>query len=149
MSHHVSPIPEGYHTVTPYLIVEGAAGLIGFVAQAFGAQVRLRMDRPDGTVTHAEVQIGDTIVMLADATDQWPARPGTLMMYVEDVDAVYRAAMEAGAQSVMTPEDTYHGDRMGGVVDPCGNQWWIAARIEDLSAEELVRREAERGRSGA
>ena len=143
MQQPVKPVPDGYHTVTPYLIVEGAARLIAFAEHAFGATTVVRMQRPDGTLGHSEVQIGDARVMLAEATAQWPPMPGALFLYVEDVDAVYRRALEAGARSVMAPADTYHGDRMGGVFDPCGNQWWIATQIEALTPAELARREAE------
>lgn len=147
MTGSVKPIPEGYHTVTPYLVVQGVARLLGFLEDAFGAEVRYRMDRPDGSVGHAEVQIGDSRVMLGEASGEWTPRPATLYLYVEDCDALYRRAIAAGASSLKEPADQFYGDRHGGVVDPAGNQWWVATHIEDVSAEEIARREAEK-RSG-
>lgn len=114
----VKPIPEGYHSVTPYLIVEGAAELLDFLREAFGAEQRVRMDTPDGSVAHAEVTIGDSVVMLADASEQWPANPGALHLYVEDCDTVYRRALEAGATEIQAPRDEFYGDRSGCVRDP-------------------------------
>ena len=96
----------------------------------------------DGAIRHGEVEIGDSRVMLADATNESPAVPAMLHLYVEDVDAVYRAALEAGAESVREPTDQFYGDRMAGVNDAFGNQWWIATHVEDVSAEEMERRQA-------
>jgi PhnB protein len=136
----VKPIPEGYHSVTPYLIVKGANELLDFVKQGFGAEQRFRMDRPDGSVGHAEVTIGDSVVMLAEASEQWPVMPGSIHLYVEDCDDAYRRAIEAGAMSLQEPENQFYGDRSGGVRDPFGNVWWIVTHVEDVPEDELARR---------
>lgn len=139
----VKPIPEGYHTVTPYLIVTGAGRVLEFVRKAFGAQHRFRMDNEDGTVGHAEVQIGDSVVMMADANETYPATPGNIHLYVEDCDAVYARALEAGAESVQEMADQFYGDRSGGVRDPGGNVWWITTHVEDVDPDEMARRAEE------
>ena len=139
----VKPIPDGYHTVTPYLIVRDAAGLIAFVQQAFDAQEEVRMDRPDGSVMHAEVRIGDSVVMLAQADDDEQIRPGMLHLYLEDVDAAYQQALSAGATSLQEPADQFYGDRSAGVEDDFGNQWWLATHVEDVSPAETRRRAEE------
>lgn len=139
----VQAIPDGYRSVTPYLIIEGAERLLGFVKEAFGAEERMRMPGPNGTVGHAEVTIGDSVVMLADAGRENPARPGTIHLYVEDCDATYSRAVAAGARSVRGPRTEFYGDRMAGVDDPLGNQWWIATHVEDVSPEEMQRRSEE------
>lgn len=139
----VRPIPEGFHTVTPYLLVNDAAGLIPFLEKAFGAELLGRYDAPDGRLMHASLEIGDSKVMMGQAAAEWPAMPCMLHLYVEDVDAVYRRAVEAGARSIREPEDQFYGDRSGGVIDPAGNQWWITTHIEDVSDEEIVRRHEE------
>lgn len=146
MSNPVKAVPEGYHSITPYLVVQGAEKLIDFMKAAFGAQEIGRMLQPDGSIGHAEVRIGDSMIMLGEARDQWKAMPATLYLYLEDVDAAYARALAAGATSVSEPKDQFYGDRSGGVQDVCGNSWWVATRIEDLSEEELKRRhEAARG----
>ena len=136
----VQPIPEGHHTVTPYLVVDGADQLIRFVEQSFGAEELVRMDNPDGSVMHAMVRIGDSNVMLGDASGEYKAQPAMLHLYVENADTVYERALQAGASSLKTPTDEFYGDRMGAVLDPLGNQWWIATHIEDLSPEEPQKR---------
>ncbi|HZA29125.1 MAG TPA: VOC family protein [Gammaproteobacteria bacterium] len=136
----VKAIPEGYHTVTPYLTVEGAAKLIDFLKQAFEAKEILCMTRPDGIIGHAEVRIGDSIVMLSEACGEWKPMPAMLHLYVEDVDVVYRHALQAGATSLREPIDQFYGDRSGGVRDLCGNHWWIATHKENLPPEELAKR---------
>ncbi len=136
----VKPIPEGFHTVTPYLMVQGAQKLIEFLKQAFNARETERMAQPDGTITHAEVRIGDSIIMLAEAAGQWKPMPTGIYLYVEDTDAIYQRALAAGATSIMEPADQFYGDRNAGVQDPSGNQWWIATHIEDVSPDELQRR---------
>lgn len=138
----VKPIPDGYHTVTPYLVVEGAAQLIDFMKAAFGAQELFRMPGKDGMVGHAEVRIGDSMLMLADAQPNYPARPTMICLYVEDADATYQRALEAGATVVREIADQFYGDRSGGVQDASGMQWWISTHIEDVTPEELARREA-------
>jgi uncharacterized glyoxalase superfamily protein PhnB len=138
----VKPIPNGYHTVTPYLIVEGADKLIEFMKQAFGAQARGRMGPPDGPVMHAEVQIGDSVVMLADAGGENPPIPAMIHLYVDDADAFYQRALKAGASSLREPADQFYGDRSAGVKDAFGNQWWLATHVEDVSPEEMEKRAA-------
>lgn len=142
MTDRPNPVPDGHHTVTPYLTVRGADRLIEFARNAFGATAVRRMERPDGTIHHAEIRIGDSIVMIAEATEQWPPMPTMLHLYVADVDDVHRRALAAGGASIGEPADMPYGDRSGGVTDPCGNQWWIATRIEDLSDDEIARRAA-------
>ena len=141
----VNPIPEGYHSVTPYLIVNGAAQLLDFVMQVFSAQELFRFDGPNGTIGHAEIKIGDSIVMVADAStgDQGEAMPGVLNVYVDDVDKVYQQALEAGGTSLREVADQFYGDRTGGVRDPLGNQWWIATHVEDVPPDEMAKRAAE------
>lgn len=138
----VKPIPEGYHTVTPYLVVEGAAGLIDFLKQAFDAEEIFRMAGPNDTVGHAEVKIGNSMVMLADASAEHPAMPAMIALYVEDVDERYRRAIAAGATSIREPANQFYGDRSGGVKDASGVQWWISTHVEDVAPEELEKRAA-------
>ena len=137
---NVKAIPEGYHTITPYLIVQGADKLVEFMKSAFGAIVSTTMTNPDGTIGHTEARIGNSFLMLSEARAEWPAMPVMLYLYVEDVDATYQKALDSGATSVMPIKDQFYGDRSGGVKDMCGNQWWIATHKEDMSAEELQRR---------
>ena len=146
----VKPIPDGYRSVTPYLAVEGADQLLDFVQKAFGAEVLMSMPSPDGKVGHAEVRIGDSVVMLADAStsDQGQAMPGMIHLYVEDCDATYRRAMDAGATSLREPSDQFYGDRTGGVRDPVGNHWWIATHVEDIPPEEMGKRAEEAMKQG-
>jgi uncharacterized glyoxalase superfamily protein PhnB len=136
----VQPIPDGVHTVTPYLVVAGIPKLIDFLKQAFGAQEVGRMARPDGGIMHAEVQIGDSKVMMGTPMGEWKAKPCSLYLYVEDVDAVYQRAIQAGGTSVGEPKDQFYGDRSGGVIDPSGNYWGIGTHIEDVSHEEMAKR---------
>jgi PhnB protein len=127
----VPPKPSGYSTVSPYLIAVGAQAVIDFLKQVFGAEQLRRYDLPDGSIMHAEVRIGDTVVMLGDAGENWPAVPAHLHVYVDDVDATYRRALEAGGLSVQPPERKGQDpDRRGGVTDPAGNTWWIATQVE-------------------
>ena len=139
----VNPIPEGYHTVTPYLVVNDAAKALDFAKRAFGAEERLRMDNPDGGIGHAEVMIGDSVVMLADPPPDGGHMPGVLHLYVDDTDKTYRRAIEAGGTSLREPADQFYGDRMAGVADAVGNHWWIATHIEDVSPEEMAQRAKE------
>lgn len=139
----VQPIPEGYRSVTPYLLVERADALLDFTRRAFDAEERTRMDRPDGTVGHAEIVIGDSVVMVGEAGGDWPAMPASLHVYVEDCDATYARALEAGGTSVQEPADQFYGDRSSGVRDPVGNVWWIVTHVEDVPEEEMARRAAE------
>jgi uncharacterized glyoxalase superfamily protein PhnB len=136
----VKPIPDGYHSVTPYLVVQGAATLIEFLKRAFEATETFRMAHQDGTVMHAEVKIGDSIVMMGEARGDHKPIPACIYLYVNDADAVYKRALQAGATSQMEPTDQFYGDRHGGVMDPVGNLWWIATHVEDVAPEELKRR---------
>ena len=129
----VAPIPPGFHTITPYLIVPGAAAMIDFVKKAFGGEELFRVNIP-GTdkIMHAQVRIGDSMLELADATEQYPGRPCGMHLYVLDTDALYERAIKAGATSVRTPEDTPYGDRSAAVTDAFGNSWFIATHIKDV-----------------
>ena len=139
----VNPIPAGYHTVTPYLFVAGADILLEFVHKAFDATEVLRIPRTDGSVMHAEVQIGDSRVMIGDPTGpaaQFGPMPTSIYLYVTDCDTVYQRALEAGGTSVAEVRDIpFNGERYGGVKDPTGNIWWIATHVRDVSLEESTR----------
>jgi PhnB protein len=142
------PIPEGYHTLTPYLAVDNAAEAIEYYKKAFGAKERLRMETPDGGIGHAELDIGDSLVMLSDPFPQATTRPpkelggtsASVFMYVEDVDAVVKRAVDAGATVTMEVADQFWGDRFGTVSDPFGHLWSIATHVEDVSPEEMAER---------
>lgn len=136
----VKPIPDGYHSVTPYLVVPGVATLLDFLKQAFEAQELHRMPRPDGTIMHAEVRIGDSLVMMGEPMGDAPPMLGSLYLYVNDVDTVYKRALQAGATSTSAPADQFYGDRSAGLKDPVGNQWWVATHKEDVSPEEIAKR---------
>ncbi len=138
----VDPIPRGYRTVTPYLIVRNVPRLIEFLQQAFGATELMRSVRPDGSVMHAEAQIGDSRVMMGEAPASWPPMPGCVHLYVVDADALYHLALQAGATSLREPANQFYGDRMAGVQDPVGNHWWIATRVENVSPIEIALRAA-------
>ncbi len=140
----VKPIPEGYQTVTPYLTVADVAKELEFIKATFGA-TKVEAFEMGGGIMHADITIGDSHVMIGAASEQWPARPGTLYLYSEDCDAMYRSALAAGAQSLREPTDEFYGDRSAGVVDAQGNQWWFATHIEDLTPEELEQRAAAAG----
>ena len=143
MKRSVRAIPEGYHTVTNYLTVEGVGRLLEFLKRGFGAEQRGPVHKgPGGRIMHAEVKIGDTIIMMGEPMAQGQARPSNLYLYVEDVDAVYRRAIEAGGKSISEPKDMFYGDRNAGVEDPSGNTWYIGTHIEDVSEEEIERRMA-------
>ena len=136
----VKPIPDGFHTVTPYLMVPGVSKLIDFLTQAFEAKELERMARPDGTIMHAQVRIGDSIVMMGEPVGEFKAMPAMVYLYVNDTDAVYKLAIQAGATSIMEPADQFYGDRNAGVKDRSGNLWWIATHKEDVAPEELAKR---------
>ena len=145
------PIPEGYSTLNPYLAVEDASSAIDFYQRAFGAKERSRMPGPGGAIMHAELEIGDSVLMLSDPFPQASTKPPTelggttvsLMLYVEDTDATYRQAIDAGATSLMEPDDMFWGDRFSSVQDPFGHSWTIATHVEDVSPEEMQRRSEE------
>ena len=148
----VKPIPDGYEAAIPYLSVVNAAAAIEFYKRAFGATELMRMAGPDGRVRHAEIKIGKALLMLADEHPEIEFRspkslgvarsPVGIHLYVDDVDAVYKRALQAGATSLREPADQFYGDRSGGVKDAFGNQWWIGTHVEDVSQEELARRAA-------
>jgi PhnB protein len=145
------PIPDGYHTVTPYLAVDDAAQAIEYYKKAFGAKERVRMEAPGGKIGHAELEVGDSLIMLFDPFPQSSTRPpkelggtsASVFMFVEDVDAVVKQAVDAGATITMEVADQFWGDRFGTVTDPFGHVWSIATHIEDLTPDEI----AERGKA--
>jgi PhnB protein len=136
----VKAIPEGQHSITPYLVVVGADKLIAFLGQAFAGEVIERMRGPNGAVAHAEVKIGDSIVMLGEASERAKAYAATLYHYVTNVDETHRRAVAAGAKVLTEPTDMFYGDRSGAVIDPFGNSWYLATHIEDVSPEEMEKR---------
>ena len=133
----VDPVPSGYHTVTPYLVVADAEGLIVFVKAAFQAAEFSRTLRPDRTIANAGLRIGDSFLMVAQARDPWKPMPTGFYLYVPDTDATYQAALAAGGISLLEPSDQFYGDRNAGVQDAWGNNWWIATHIEDVDEAEL------------
>jgi PhnB protein len=135
-STQVQPVPEGYATVTPWVISRDTARLLDFVRDAFDA-VELARVEYGGAIGHAEVRIGDSVVMMFDGRSDWPDTPGFLRLYVEDADATFRQALEAGATPVTEVTELFFGDRVGRVRDPLGNLWWIQTRVVDLTPEEL------------
>ena len=146
----VNPIPEGYHSITPYLIVKGAARAIEFYKQAFGASEIMRFPGPNNTIMHAEIKVGDSIIMLADEQVSGEYRspqaiggsPVSLMIYVKDVDKTFQQAVSLGAKSTRAVQDQFYGDRSGNLVDPFGHIWTVATHVEDVSADEMKRRMA-------
>jgi PhnB protein len=132
--------PEGYQSVIPYLHVNGAAKLIAFMKEAFDATEIAVYPRPDGTIGHAALRIGDSVVELADGGSDWPAMPCALQVYVPDTDAAYHRALKAGAKSLVEPADQFYGDRTASVRDVSGNNWYIATQMEVVSREEVDRR---------
>lgn len=147
----VKPVPDGYPRVTPYLSIDGAAEAIDFYCNVLGATERMRMPGPDGKIGHAELEIGGSVIMLADTFPDMGGQspkalggsPVFLMVYVEDVDAVFEKAVAAGAKAVRPVENQFYGDRSGHFEDPWGHQWNVASHVEDVSPEEMDRRMAE------
>jgi PhnB protein len=147
----VKGVPEGYHSVTPYLVVKGAAQAIEFYKRAFNAQEMFRMDGPNGSIGHAEIKIGNSIVMMADENPQMGAKapatlggsPVSLLVYVDDVDTFAAQAVKAGLKVVRPLENQFYGDRMGSYTDPYGHTWHLASHVEDVSPEEMQRRAQE------
>jgi PhnB protein len=153
MASKVAPVPAGYHTVTPYISVKGAAQALDFYQRAFDAQVLVRMDLPDGRVGHAEIKIGDSFVMLADEmpemADAVAKSPQTLggttcglMIYLDDVDTRFKRAVDAGATVKRPVKDQFYGDRTGTLQDPFGHVWTVGTHVEDVSPEEMKKRMA-------
>ncbi len=152
----VNPIPDGYPRVTAYLIVDGAAAAIDFYTSVLGATERMRMAGPDGKVGHAELELGDSVIMLADEHPEIDAlgpgsvggTPVSLHVYVEDVDRVFERAIEAGAKAQRPVEDKFYGDRSGGFEDPFGHRWDVASHVEDVPPDEMSKRAEEAAAAG-
>jgi PhnB protein len=148
---NVKPIPDGYRSVTPYLIIRGAAQAMEFYSKAFGAKEQFKMPGPDGKIGHAEMRIGDSVIMLADENPNMghksPATLGgspiSILLYVEDCDATFNQAVKAGGQVERPLANQFYGDRTGGVKDPFGFSWYIATHVEDVSPDEMERRAKE------
>jgi PhnB protein len=140
----VKPIPDEYHTITPYLYFDGAARAIDWYKRAFGAKERGVIPGPDGTIGHAELEIGDSVIMMADMPDRSPSKKGgttvSFVLYVEDVDSAFKKATDAGAKTVQPVEDKFYGDRMGTLADPFGHEWSLGTHIEDVSPDEMQKR---------
>jgi PhnB protein len=145
----VKAIPDGYHSITPYLICKGASKAIEFYTRAFGAKETVRMPGPEGRIMHAEVKIGNSMLMLADENPERGAvapqtgtlaRSASIMLYTDDVDATFKRALDLGASSIQTPTDMFWGDRMGNLMDPFGHQWAIATHKEDVTPDEMQKR---------
>ena len=133
-------IPKGYHSVTPYLSVPKASLLVDFILKAFGGRERERILRPDGSIMHTEIRIGDSLVMIGEPRGEWKPQPSILYVYVPDVNAVYLKALAAGGASVVSPNKTFWGDCAACVRDFADNQWWIATRLENLKPDEVQKR---------
>ncbi len=136
----VKPVPDGFQTLTPYLTVDDAQSLINFIEQSFDGKLTYRMDDDKGVARHAEMKIGDSMIMIGQARDEWHPKPANLVLYVPDCDAVYKKALAAGGKAVREMATQAYGDRSGGVEDPQGNTWWISTHVEDVSPEEMERR---------
>jgi len=153
---NVKPVPDGYHNVTPYMIIDGAARALDYYKRVFGATERMRMPGPDGKIGHAEISIGDSMIMLADEHPEMGARSPrafggaavSIMLYVNDVDATVKAAVAEGAKLLHPVEDKFYGDRMGTIEDPFGHHWHIGTHKEDVPPDELKRRSAALAKSG-
>jgi PhnB protein len=148
MPGNVKPIPEGHRTVTPYLAIKNAAGALDFYERAFGATVRYKLSMPDGRVGHAEIELGDSVIMLADEFPEYGGKspealggsPVSIHLYVPDVDAFFKRALAAGARERKRVEDQFYGDRSGQLEDPFGHLWWVATHKEDVAPEEMQKR---------
>ncbi|HZW21206.1 VOC family protein [Noviherbaspirillum sp.] len=151
MTNKVKPVPEGYHTLTPYLTIRNAAAALDFYKRAFGAEETFRVASPDGKVGHAEIRIGDSAIMLSDEFPEMGAQspetiggsPVMLHLYVENVDALVDQAVQAGGKLERPVADQFYGDRGGMITDPFGHKWWIATHVEDVPPDELERRSKE------
>jgi PhnB protein len=139
----VQPVPEDYGSLTPYVIVRGVAPFIDFLEEAFGAVERFRVPNEDGTIGHAEVWLGNRVLMMFDGREEWPETPSFLTLYVDDCDAVHQRALQAGATEVTPLSTNAWGDRGSRIRDLFGNLWWIQTHVEDVSEEEMQRRMGE------
>ena len=135
-----NPVPKGYNRVSPYLTLNDVSSEIEFLCQVFDAKPKQQLRLPDGTVSHSEVVIGDSVVMMGKARDGESALQSMLYVYVADCDDTFKRALESGATSIIAPADQFYGDRSAGFIDPQGIQWYVASRIEDLSTEEMQKR---------
>jgi len=150
MKHRITTPPKGYHSVTPYMTVRDCVAALSFYRQAFGAEKTMQLDMPDGTIAHAEIRIGDSVVMMSEENEAWGNKsplalggsPIFLMLYVADVDAAFARAIAAGGAEVRPVANQFYGDRAGTLKDPFGHQWTLATHVEDVSAEEGQRRMA-------
>jgi PhnB protein len=140
---HVQPVPDGYHTVTPFLLADDVTQLLTFIEKAFSGKIQFSMKSADGVVRHATIKIGNSLVMTSSGTEIYGSMPCMLHLYTENVDALYAQAIKAGATSLREPRDEFYGDRTAAVVDKWKNQWWIATHIEDVPPQEMQMREAE------
>jgi uncharacterized glyoxalase superfamily protein PhnB len=136
----IKPIPEGFHAITPYLFAQGASRLIEFISTAFEGELIFQQKRPDGAIMHATMQIGDSMLMLADPTPEFGPMPTSIYLYAADCDAVYHRALDSGGVSVFPMMTLPSGERYGGIKDPCGNIWWLATHVEDVPPDEQERR---------
>jgi PhnB protein len=149
----VKPIPDGYPQVTPYLCIDGAAAAIEFYGEVLGTKERMRMPAPGGKVGHCELQLGDSVIMLADEFPEMGVRgpksvggtPVTISVYVDDVDNVFERAVKAGANALRPVEDQFYGDRAGQFEDPFGHRWSVATHVEDVPPDEMAKRAAAMG----
>jgi uncharacterized glyoxalase superfamily protein PhnB len=142
----VKPIPDDYPRVIPYLIVRDVAKLMDFLTEVFGAKQNEKMTLPDGSVNHGAVRIGNSVIMMGKSSDDYPPIPTMIYIYVENTDEAYNKALQAGAESLMEPANQFYGDRNAAVKDPSGNSWWIASHVEDVSPEEMQKRNEERAK---
>ena len=148
MANKPQAVPAGYHSVTPYMALRDTAAAIDFYRRAFGAELVMKLDMPDGKIAHAEMRIGDSIIMMSEENEEWGNKspltlggsPMFLMIYLPDVDAAFAKALAAGATQVRPVEDQFYGDRAGTLKDPYGHQWTLGTHMEDLSQEEVQRR---------
>ena len=136
----IKPIRDGFHSVTPYLFAKGAERLIKYIVEALGGEEIYRKERPDGAIMHAEMRIGNSMLMLGEAPDEIGPMPTSIYLYVNDSDAAYEKALQGGGISIFPIMTLPNGERYGGVKDPCGNIWWVATHVEDVSPEEEERR---------
>ena len=136
----IKPIPDGFRAITPYLFAQGASRLIQFIAAAFQGKLIFEQKRPDGAIMHATMRVGDSVVMLADPTPEFGPMPSSIYLYVADSDAMYHCALRSGEVSVFPIMTLPSGERYGGVKDPCGNIWWVATDVEDVSPDGQERR---------
>ena len=140
------PIPDEYPRVIPYLIIKDVVKMQKFLKNVFDANIIETMTLPDGSVNHGEVRIGDSVIMMGKASDDYPPKPAMIYIYVENVDEVFKKALSLGAKSIMEPADMFYGDRNGGFEDEQGISWWVATHVKDVSKEEMQKLNAERAK---